>query len=462
MDRRTFVKKLGLGTVASAAVAGTLAKADSGSAAATAPEPFEIVVVGGGFGGASVAKYIALWGGAAVKVTLVDSNAAHVSCILSNLVLNNQKTLANLTFPLVKAAEKYQFAFKQGAVAGMGAELNGSRFIALADGSKIYFDKLVLSPGIDFDFPRGMVQNGWTDTNTPFPHAWKAGLQTNNLRDQLKMLPGGGKARVVMTIPPKPYRCPPGPYERACLIADYLKNKKGGGKLFVLDANPAIQAEPVNFGKAFSGLYKGIIEYQPNAAVNAVSAAAAFNPRLALPQDKTINVSYTGALPANPIGSGQKFHLINVIPKQKAADLLFGTDFRHLLGGKAWAGVHIDTYQSLYDNDVYVIGDAHDSVQPKAGHIANSEAKVCADALLRHLQLRPARVMPDEAPVTNSACFSPITASTASFLTAGYRYNPALDTMEKIAAASGEAEQINSDNYKMMLAWANNLFAEVF
>ncbi|OAI17661.1 hypothetical protein A1507_10460 [Methylomonas koyamae] len=167
-------------------------------------------------------------------------------------------------------------------------------------------------------------------------------------------------------------------------------------------------------------------------------------------------------MPANPITPGQKFHLVNLIPKQRAADLLFGADFRHLLGGKTWAGVHIDSYRSLYDDGVYVIGDAHDSVQPKAGHIANSEAKVCADALLRDLRLRPARVMPDEAPVTNSACFSPITASTASFLTAGYRYNPAQDAMEKIAAASGEAEQINSGNYKMMLAWANNLFAEVF
>jgi hypothetical protein len=264
-----------------------------------------------------------------------------------------------------------------------------------------------------------------------------------------------------MTIPPKPYRCPPGPYERACLIAHYLQTKKGGGKLYLLDANPSIQAEPINFGYAFNEMYKNIIEYQPNALVNSVNTASAFNPNISLPQNKTINITY-GTQPLNPISVTQKFHLINVIPPQKAADVLFKDEFKHLLNGKNWAGVHLDTYQSLYDNDIYVIGDAHDTIQPKAGHIANSEAKVCSDALLRNLALRPARVMPDEAPVTNSACFSPITATTASFLTTGFRYNQPSNSLVKILEASGEAEHITSDNYKMMLAWANNLFGEVF
>ena len=465
MDRRTFVKNLGLGAVAAAVTSpiSTVKAANTITAMGSAGSPYEVVVVGGGFGGASAAKYIALWGGKTdVKVTLVDVNPAHISCILSNLVLNGQKTLGNLTFDLTNTAGKNNFSFKQGTVSSLGQEINGgSRYIVLANGEKVYFDKLVLAPGIDFVYPVGMTKAGWSDINTPFPHAWKAGLQTNNLRDQLKRLPTGGKARVVMTVPGKPYRCPPGPYERACLIADYLKTKKGGGKLYVVDANPSIQAEPLNFGKAFNELYKGIIEYQPNAVVNGVYAANAFNPNATLPQDKTINITY-GTQPLNPLSETQKFHLINVIPNHKAADMLFKNGFEHLLNGKNWAGVHLDTYKSLYDNDIYVIGDAHDSIQPKAGHIANSEAKVCADALLRDIGLRTERAMPDEAPVTNSACFSPITATTASFLTTGFRYDQPSDSLVKIKEASGEAEQINSDNYKMMLAWANNLFAEVF
>lgn len=474
MDRRNFIKNLGLGTLAASVTATSPVKAITSN---TDPSPYDIIVVGGGFGGASVAKYVALWGGSNVKVTLIDSNPGHVSCILSNLVLNGQKTLSNLTFNLSQSAIKHNFTFKQGTLSSLGVRANGNRFLVLASGETVDFDKLILAPGIDFIYPTGMENPNWTDSNTPFPHAWKAGLQTNNLRDQLKKLPSGGNARVIMTIPAKPYRCPPGPYERACLIADYLKTKKGGGKLYVLDANPYIQAEPTSFSFAFAEMYKGIIEYHPNTVINSVYASGAFNPAVSLPKDKSIDVTYNPTpVPPSPlphkmpltavtkIMPTDKFHLVNVIPNQTAANFLFKDEFKHLLNGKKWAGVDLDTYQSSsYDNDIYIIGDAHDSIQPKAGHIANSEAKICADALLRALSLRPARVMPDEAPVTNSACFSPITATTASFLTTGFRYvdgNPG--SLVKILEASGEAEQISSDNYKMMLAWANNLFSEVF
>ena len=472
MDRRNFIKNLGLGTLAASV---TTTSAIKSVAASGISSPYEIVVVGGGFGGASVAKYVALWGSGNVKVTLIDSNPSHVSCILSNLVLNGQKTVSNLTFNLTQSATKHNFTFKQGTLSSIGTTTNGNRCVILSTGETVVFVKLILAPGIDFIYPAGMVNPNWTDTNTPFPHAWKAGLQTNNLRDQLKKLPSGGNARVVMTIPAKPYRCPPGPYERACLIADYLKTKKGGGKLYVLDANPYIQAEPASFSFAFAEMYKGIIEYHPNAVVNGVNASGAFNPAVTLPKNKSLDVTYNPTpAPPNPlphkmpltavtqIMATDKFHLVNVIPNQKAADFLFKDEFKYLLNGKKWAGVHLDTYQSNYDNDIYIIGDAHDSIQPKAGHIANSEAKVCADALLRALNLRPARMMPDEAPVTNSACFSPITATTASFLTTGFRYDMVSKDVVKIKEASGEAEQISSDNYKMMLAWANNLFAEVF
>jgi len=473
MDRRTFVKNLGLGAVAAtAASAATLSK-EALATDVPSTDRWDIAVVGGGFGGASVAKYLSLWGGDKVNVTLIDANPSHVSCILSNLVLNDQKTISNLTFDLKSSASKYHFTFKQGKVTSHGKESSGVRYVLLDNGDKVYFDKLVMSPGIEFVYPSGMemtLDNGWTDSNTPFPHAWQAGKQTENLRDQLKRLPTGGKARVIMTIPAKPYRCPPGPYERACLIADYLKTKKGGGKLYVLDANDGIQAEPLNFGKAFKEIYQGIIEYHPVASVAAVYSPGAFN-RLnsILPKDKKLTVSYGAAsassyiTPVTKISDAQSFHLINVIPNQKAA---LNGDFAYLLtGGKAgnWAPVNLDSYLSKNDDDIYVLGDAHDSSQPKAGHIADSEAKVCANALLRKLDV--IKTDPNKLPappVTNSACFSPISATTASFLTAGYRYDPVAQNVFRVNEAFGEAEQITSDNYKMMLAWANNLFAEVF
>lgn len=447
MDRRTFVKNLGLGAVAaSVAPIPTVGAATLTNAAL--PDPYEVVVVGGGFGGASVAKYLKLWGQNNVNVTLVDTNSAHVSCILSNLVLNGQKSISNLTFNLATSAAKNNFTFKAGKVVSIDKELNGSRYISLSSGEKVYFDKLVMSPGVDFDYPEGMTRADWNDSNTPFPHAWKAGEQTINLRNQLNKLPRRGKAKVVLTIPKSPYRCPPGPYERACLIADYLKNRKGGGKLIIFDANSSIQAEPVNFGKAFTQLYGNIISYIPNRSVVSVSGASQFDTQKSITVTDGVS-SWTET----------RCQLINVIPTHKAPQLLF--DAGLVDSGKKWAGVRLDTYQSLFDNDIYVIGDAHESIQPKAGHIANSEAKNCADGLIRDLGIREPRAA-DAVPVTNSACYSPITSTTASFLTAGYRFNPADGTMVKDPHTSGEAEHINSDNYKMMLAWANNLFSEVF
>lgn len=440
MDRRSFVKTFGLFAVG-ASVPFSSVKAASGAA--------NVVVVGGGFGGASVAKYLKLWGQADVNVTLVDVQAGHVSCILSNLVLNDQKTLANLTFNLNKSATKNRFAFKRGQVTAI--DRIAKRIRIITDGAETFldFDRLVLAPGIDFSYPVGMAQ-ALPDLTTPFPHAWKAGPQTTNLRDQLRKLPTGGKAKVVMTIPKSPYRCPPGPYERACLIADYLKSRKNGGKLVVFDANSGIQAEPINFGKAFTQLYGNIIEYVPNRSVVSVSATSQFD------RNKSITVT-DGANQYEQKGC----QLINVIPDQQAPKLLFNADLIDVANGKKWAGVHIDTYQSIFDPNIYIIGDAHDSNQPKAGHIANSEAKICADALLRDLLAWAPRDA-DDVPVTNSACYSPITSSQASFLTAGYRYDPNQDKMVRVEASFGEAEAITSDNYKMMLAWANNLFAEVF
>lgn len=441
MDRRSFIKSIGLGAVAtSAPLTATTAKAAS--------SVYKIAIVGGGFAGASIAKYLKLWGQNQVEVTLLDANTSHVSCILSNLVLNDQKTLTNLTFPLNNTASKNHFIFKQGKVTAIDRTNKQVLATAKNSGFTIDYDKLILAPGIDFIFPNGMNPS-LPDLSTPIPHAWQAGAQTTNLRDQLRKLPSDGSAKVIMTIPKMPYRCPPGPYERACLIADYLKTRKRGGTLIVFDANPGIMAEPINFNIAFTQYYPNIIQYIPNQAVVDVMATTQF-------ASKSITVTD---------GSNyrtEQCHLLNVIPNQKAPKLLFDAGLIDTANNKLWAGVHVDTYQSLFDPDIYVIGDAHDSNQPKAGHIANSEAKVCADALLRNLGLRPPRVMPDEAPVTNSACYSPITASKASFLTAGFRYDMNADKMVRVDASFGEAETINSDNYKMMLAWANNLFAEVF
>ncbi len=297
-----------------------------------------------------------------------------------------------------------------------------------------------------------------SDKVLPIPHAWKSGDQIANLKAQIDKMPSRN-GTYVLCIPKKPYRCPPGPYERACVVADILKRIKGGGKLIVLDANTpnpltptdkysAIQAETHTFTTAFTGQFAGIVDYIPNAELLEVaSAGGQFGEKYA----------------SVKLGDGSirdiTSHVLNVLPEHKAGDIAFASGLIPI--GSRFVPVNLQSYATTADPDIHVIGDAHSSGQPKAGHVANSEAKVCADAIAREFGVLPPH-FPDEVPVTNSACYSPITNKTASWLTAGYRYNPSTGAMDRIAESFNETESPSGDNYKMMLAWANNLFADTF
>lgn len=481
--RRDLLKFAGLGAAtASAGVIPVIA--GLGNQAQAATTNYQVVVIGGGFGGSTVTKYLRLWGQGQIDVTLVDSNSSYKTPILSNLVLNGQKTINNLTINLPASASKNGAVFIQGKVTSIErntVSANGRLFygqvkvITPSNVEKVLpYDKLVLSPGIDFDFLPSMLaaNNGFTDLTCPIPHAWKSGDQILNLKAQLNRLPSNGQGTFILAIPKRPYRCPPGPYERACVVADYMKQSKGGGKLVIFDANTptvagdkysAIQAEVHTFTTAFTGLFKGIIEYVPDATLLNVSATGGqFGVKQA-------TVSF-------PDGSTrtQTGNILNVLPTHKAGQIVFDAGLiahpgAPVVGIPADRFVPVDLQTYAYapngniDNSVYVIGDSHKSTQPKAGHVANSEAKVCADAIVRDLNILNDGLLPTETvPVTNSACYSPITRSTASWLTAGYRFNPVSKTMDRVDASFNEAQNPSSDNYKLMLAWANNLFADTF
>jgi NADPH-dependent 2,4-dienoyl-CoA reductase/sulfur reductase-like enzyme len=238
-----------------------------------------------------------------------------------------------------------------------------------------------------------------------------------------------------MTIPAKPYRCPPGPYERACVVADWLKKNRPGSKVIVLDANPGITAEVHTFTEAFNVTHAGVIEYYTGVAVNGVDAGTL-----------TLTTS---------IGNVQG-HVLNVIPPHRAGKVIAANGLADV-GGR-WTGVNVLSYETLAAPGVHVIGDAAATTQPKAGHIANQEAKVCADAITRLL----GGLQPDPAPVTNSACYSPITADTASWLTAVYAYDPTTRTMQVVPGASGEANRPSKDNYEEMAKWFTTLMADSY
>jgi sulfide dehydrogenase [flavocytochrome c] flavoprotein subunit len=417
INRRSFLKALG------AAPAGlvsfpSIVKADTSAQ--------HVVVVGGGFAGATVAKYLRIWSGNQVEVTLIDPKAQHTSCVMSNLVLNKRVNLRELQIGYEAMAQRYGVKVLQNRVVAVDGK---AQQVKLNNGTSLGYDKLVVAAGIGFQKVTGLDYK-------KIPHAWIAGSQTNLLKKQLSGLAAGNT--FVMSVPKAPYRCPPGPYERACVVADMLK-RKGGGKVIVLDENSGIQAEKHTFSRAFDSIYSDIIDYRTNASIVEV--------------DSTQRIVYNGV-------EEIKADVLNIIPNQKANGLLIKTG---LTGGGLWAPVDPVTYESTLSefSGVYIIGDAQATGQPKSAHMANSQAKICADAVLRSLYNVPTHTEERLQNITtNSACYSPITYNEASWLTANFAYDQ--DSKAMALTHIGEAEKWSSKNYKQMFTWASNLFTDSF
>jgi NADPH-dependent 2,4-dienoyl-CoA reductase/sulfur reductase-like enzyme len=397
-----------------------------------------VVVIGGGMAGATVAKFLRLWGGSNVQVTLVDQNATYSSNIMSNLVLNGFTTMSKLTYNYDALQSSYGINFVQGSVISIVPPVGaGLGSVYLSDGRVLYGNKIVLAPGIEFDAIPGLtpaIQDNYVT------HAWKAGPQTTRLAEQIRSMPTGGT--FVMTIPAAPYRCPPGPYERACLVADYLKKNKPGSKVIVLDANPFIQAERTSFENAFNFTHAGVIDYRPNYVVAGVTP------------------STTGSRHALSTNFGTEYaDVLNVIPSHKAGKIITDNPMLANVGGR-WAGVDVRSYESTSVPNVYVIGDSAASGQPKAGHIANQEAKLCADSITRALR---GDLSLNPAPKTNSACYSPITADTASWLTVVYGYDAVNKKMVPVPGAGPiEASAATQENFSDMQEWFATLMTDSF
>ncbi|WP_206198804.1 FAD-dependent oxidoreductase [Zoogloea dura] len=406
---------------ASGALVATGALSATTPAQAAAPR---VVVIGGGFAGATVAKYVRMWN-PAIQVSLVEPNPGHVSCILSNLVMTGAVGMSTITLRYDNLRSKYGVNI----VADRAVSIDPvSRVVLTANGSRLPYDKLVLAPGIDFDSIPGL-------DSAVLPHAWQAGPQTLALKAQLDSVPAGGT--FVMSIPKAPYRCPPGPYERACLLADSLLRRRRAGRVIVLDANSDVVAEPHTFHTAFQTTYAGVIDYRPNSEVLSVDWAG-----------KKVVTNWESV----------PFDAANIIPPQRAGKLVAAAGLLGSDPATRWAPVNPLSYESRVVPNVHVIGDSQGTGQPKSGHMANAQAKVCADALVRYF----AGEQPDPAPMTSSACYSPITATTASWLTVVFGYDAASGLMKPVANTLAEAPAPTAGHYKDMFGWAKNLFADSF
>jgi sulfide dehydrogenase [flavocytochrome c] flavoprotein chain len=453
MDRRSFFSLLAAGTAGQAFTARAVN-------AQSAPAK-KFVVVGGGMAGASCAKYLAMWGarsGVAVSVTLVDTNPAYVSCIMSNKVVTGERSLASLTFGYDTLASKFGVTFVNASVTSVDAT---GKSITLSTGGTLSYDRLVIAPGIQFDYSTvSITATGLTDAEAlaQIPHAWKAGPQTEALRNQLVNLAPG--SHVVVTVPKSPYRCPPGPYERVCVIADWLRKNKPGSRVIVLDANASIQAEKVNFGNAFTNVHNNI-DYFPNATLTGVTfdgaAPGVKTVSLAAPVTLTNPVTnVAGTTTLTEVVAG----VVNYLPPQKAGALVIdtlGPVEGGLVGGR-WAKINELSYETLLPG-VHVVGDSIASKQPKAGHISNQQGKVCADAILR----LETGLSPYPAPVTNSACYTPITSNSATWLTAVFAYNATAGEMQVSPPGVIESpDGPSKDSYEEMGKWFSELMKDTF
>ena len=383
-----------------------------------------VLIVGAGFGGATCAKYLAM-SDPELQVVLVDRVQEFVSCPMSNLVVGGSRSMQDLTLP-IDGLKKYRVDVLWGEAIAVDPSRKIVRF---GRGSELVYDRLVLSPGVDF-----VVEEiaGYEAAQPRVLHAWKAGAQTLELRRQLEEMDDGGVC--IVGVPPAPYRSPAGPYERVCQIAQYLMQEKLRSKVLVLDANADIVAERPQFKQAWQELYPGMIEYRPNSRVLAVDGAK-MTVRTGL---ETIHGD-----------------VLNVIPPQRAGDIAYRAGL--VAQGNRWCDVDWRTMESKVIKDIHVLGDATlpAADMPKSGQMANSQAKVCAAAV--------AALLRDRAPastfVLRNTGYSFVSDREAIHTASSHRYDGRRRTM--IAEASMVSPARSEREAKNGWTWARNIWADM-
>ena len=423
MQRRDFLR-------AAAAVAG--AGVLPGCATMGGGTGGKVVVVGGGYGGATVSKYLRMWGGGKVEVTMIEPRENFVSCPISNLVLGGSRTIADVTVSYEALGKRWGVNVVRDTVTGVDAD---KRVVTTAGGKTFAYDRLVLSPGIDLQF--SAIPSYRADPARAIeiaPHAWQAGPQTVLLRRQHEAMPDGGVCAI--SIPLAPYRCPPGPYERACQIAFYFKRHKPRSKVLIVDANPDVTSKAGLFKRAWAEEYRGIVEYRPNHTLADVDLAT-----------RTLKFE---------VGDDLRANVINVIPPQNAGAIARTAGV--ITANNRWCEVDFLSYESIRGKGIHVLGDSTLSApgMPKSGHMANNHAKVAASAILNLLAGAPV----NPAPMLMNACFSYITDEQAIHVVSVHHYDVAKKTMVAVPGSGGVPPAMSPFIGRAANAWAKNIWAD--
>jgi sulfide dehydrogenase [flavocytochrome c] flavoprotein subunit len=424
ISRRDFGKLTGAAGV-------SIAASSALAPIAYAQAKSKVVVVGGGAGGATVARYIKR-DAPNVDVTLIEANPRYSSSFFSNLYIGGFRSLESLD-------HGYSGLRKLGIklVHDIATDVDAvKKVVRTQGGTNFFYDRLVLSPGIDIKYES--IPGYSRETAALFPHAYNTdGAQKKVLKRQLEAMPDGGV--VLMVTPSNPFRCPPGPYERACMIAHYLKAKKPRSKLVILDPKKAFSKQAV-FTEAFDKYYKDILELNLTTDIDDFSV---------------IRLDGKAKEIETKAGRKVKFDVANIIPQQRAGEIA-------LRAGCAegdWCPINPENFSSKKVKDVYVLGDASIAAEmPKSAFSANSQAKVVAADILTELANKekfPARY--------RNTCWSLLAPDDDIKIGASYAPKDGkLDPSAPFVSQRGEEAGLRKQNYAESVGWYESITAAMF
>jgi len=417
MKRRDFLKLSGAGMAA-----GSLA--GLAGCASAVPSKARVVVIGGGFGGATAAKYIRHWD-PSIDVVLIERDTSFVSCPISNLVLAGYSSMQEISHGYDGLRRLGVQVVHDEAVAVDTAK----KSVRLGRGGDISYERLIVSPGIDFNFAEVQGYEAAMKDGRVL-HAWKAGAQTVELRRQLEQMRDGGV--VLLSVPLAPYRCPPGPYERASMIAAYLKQAKPRSKLLVLDANPDVTSNAGLFKRAWSDLYAGVLEYRGNAKAVGVDG-------------KTMTVK----LEVEDV----KGDVLNVVPPHRAGNIALQAGL--ITTNNRWCDVDWRTMESKAVKGVHVLGDATLSApaMPKSGSMANNHAKIAAAAVVDLLNGRA----PEPVKIVNT-CYSFVSQKEAIRVSSVHEWDG--NTLTAVKGSGGVSAARSEAEGTFAWSWARTIWAD--
>jgi len=425
MKRRQIVQ--GLGSIAALGAVATL----GGCASIGMASQGRVVVVGGGYGGATVSKYIRKFSDYTIDVTLVEPNPMFVSCPMSNLVIGGMRTMADITNPYDGLVKNHGVKIVRDTVTAIDP---AKKTVRLAGGQTLAYDKVVVAPGIDFMWDR---IEGLQAANAAGQvlHSWKAGPETVALRQQLEAMRDGGVYAIV--IPEAPYRCPPGPYERASVVAAYFKRAKPKSKVLILDANNDVTSKGPLFKAAWKDIYGPMVEYRPLHKAVAVDG-------------RTRTVKFE-------VQEDVKADVLNVLPVMRAGKIAVDTGLAN--ANNRWCHTNFLTFESTAAKDVHVIGDAIQVApgMPKSGHMANSHAKVTAAAIVA--QLKGWEVNPH--PMITNVCMSFVDETHVIHVASVHEYVTTEKTFRTIGGSGGVSDARNELEGVYAQAWAKNIWADI-